>query len=529
MTMTDGKAFARSTGGALDTANIRLPGDYLSDVARQTPDAIAIIFGERRWTYAELDRASDAFVTILAHHDVRAGDRITYHGKNTDLYFAVLFGAMRMGVVLVPVNWRNTVSETRYVLDDSGAVLILADKEFMPVVMGANRCSVPVLTVDGGADALRALLAGTEQAVRLPMQANAPALQLYTSGTTGKPKGVISTQSDIAAQREAEFASGHFDDWDAGEVLFSPLPNFHIGGISWALTAFVRGLPLVITADPSPPAILDAILTHGVTRAFMVPMLVRALIAEMTTRGLETSTLRGIHYGAAAMDPQLLDRSVDTLGCRFLQYYGMTEATGSVTILGPTFHDSRHPHLLRSVGKPLPGFTIDIRGATGEPLAFGAPGEIWISGPSMTREYWGRPEATAEALIDGWYRSGDGGRLDADGFLYLTDRIKDMIVTGGENVYPAEVEAALRDHPAIVDCAVFGLPDPKWGEGVCAAVELRAGYIVTPEEVISFARENLAAYKIPRRIELGVALPRTASGKVQRGALRALFLDHKVS
>ncbi|KPF81127.1 hypothetical protein IP78_05635 [Brevundimonas sp. AAP58] len=516
---------ARSSGGPLNTERLLLPGDYPRRFADETPEAVAILCGERRWTYGALDRAADAFVSLLDAHGIGPGDRVAYHGKNNDLYFAVLFGAMRAGIVLVPVNWRNTASETRFVLEDSAARLVLVDDEFLPVVTEAIGDGIAVMRVDGEGETLRARLAAATGAPRRPMDGEAPALQLYTSGTTGRPKGVITTQLGLAAQRQAEFASGHFEDWRGDEILFSPLPNFHIGGMSWALTAFVRGLPLIITANPAPPAILDAIIQNGVTRAFMVPMLVRALIGEMQSRGLETSTLRAIHYGAAAMDPQLLDRSVDTLGCRFLQYYGMTEVSGSVTVLGPDFHDTGRPHLLRSVGRPLPGFTIEIRGPETEPVAIGTPGEIWIRGPSVTQEYWGRPEATAEALIDGWYRSGDGGRLDEEGFLYLTDRIKDMIVSGGENVYPAEVEAALREHPAVSDCAVFGLPHPTWGEGVTAAVELRPDQTVTAEDLIAFARTSLAAYKIPRRIEFGEVLPRTASGKVQRGALRARFTD----
>ena len=203
----------------------------------------------------------------------------------------------------------------------------------------------------------------------------------------------------------------------------------------------------------------------------------------------------------------------------------MTEVTGSITILGPAFHDSARPKLLRSVGQPLPGFEIEIRGPAKALLGVDQPGEIWVKGPSLLIEYWKKPEATAEALQDGWYRSGDGGRIDAEGFLFLTDRIKDMIVSGGENVYPAEVEAALRDHPAVQDVAVFGLPHPKWGEGVTAAIELKPGQSATPDELIAYARTCLAAYKIPRRIEIGVVLPRTASGKVQRGAIRKTYLD----
>jgi len=227
-----------------------------------------------------------------------------------------------------------------------------------------------------------------------------------------------------------------------------------------------------LTNDASPAGLLEQCLTCGVTRTFLVPLLVRGLIGEMDGRGVRVPTLRGIHYGAASMDPALLDSVVDRLGCKFLQYYGMTEVTGSITILGPAFHDSKRPTWLRSVGQPLPGFEIEIRGPDKQLLVMDEPGEIWVRGPGLLLEYWRQPEATAEALQDGWYRSGDGGKIGADGFLFLTDRIKDMIVTGGENVYPAEVEAALRDHPAVQDVAVFGLPHPKWGEGVSAAIEL---------------------------------------------------------
>ena len=519
-------AMARSDGGPLDLGLALQPADYPSHHAALSPDATAIVCGGSSWSYAELDRAADAFVTLLSDSGIGRGDRIAYHGKNNDLYFAVLFGAMRAGVVLVPVNWRNTVSETRYVLEDSGARLVFADTEFLPIVEQSIGGDVSIMVVDrDGPAGLAARLSAAAPAPRTTLDPDATILQLYTSGTTGRPKGVLTSQTAFLAQRESEAVSGHFDDWRDDEVLFSPLPNFHIGGMSWALTAFARGLPLIITANPSPPAILDSILEHRVTRSFMVPTLVRALIEEMQARGLDRSTLRGIHYGAAAMAPQLLDRSVDTLGCRFLQYYGMTEMGGSVTVLGPGFHDSARPHLLRSVGRALPGYTLEIRGPDAEAVATDVPGEIWIKGPSVTSGYWHRPDATAEAFVDGWYRSGDGGRIDAEGFLYLTDRIKDMIVSGGENVYPAEVEAALREHPAVLDCAVFGLPHAKWGEGVTAAVELRPGHSADSETLIAFARQHLAAYKIPRRFEFDVVLPRTASGKIQRGLLRSLYLD----
>ncbi|WP_298400711.1 AMP-binding protein [Sphingobium sp.] len=523
--IAEGYAFA--SGPPLDFAGMILPADYPNTYAAKTPDKPALVFGPHRWTYAELDRGVNAAVTVLAEHGIGPGGRLAYMGKNSDLFFVLLIAAIRAGAVMVPVNWRNTAPETRYVIEDSAVSLIIADAAFVDLVEQANPENLPLLVVDqDGPDGLRARIAAASPAERIPLDPHAPCLQLYTSGTTGRPKGVVTSQHAFGSARHIENVSGFFADWGDDEILLSPLPSFHIGGMSWVCTALVRGATAHIIADTNPAVILDNCLDHGITRTFIVPTLVRALIGEMDARGVRVPTLRGIHYGAASMDPALLERSVDRIGCRFLQYYGMTEVTGTMAILGPAEHDAARPYLLRSVGRPLPGFSIAIRGPDADLLPIDTPGEIWVKGPGLLIEYWNKPQATTEALIDGWYRSGDGGRIDKDGYLFLTDRIKDMIVSGGENVYPAEVEAVLRDHPAVLDCAVFGLPHPKWGEGVTAALELRPGHSVDPDEVIAFARKSLAAYKIPRRIETGVALPRTASGKVQRAIIRRHFMEN---
>ena len=517
---------ARSAGPELSLDGMMLLSDVSHVHATRHPDRIALVFDEHSWSYAAFDRVIDAAVTLFDEAGLEAGDRFAYFGKNSDLFFIIMIAAARAQLVMVPVNWRNTAAETAYILTDSGAKLILADREFEPLVGEACAGSIPcIVTDDPGEQGLRARLSAATPAPRRPTDPRAPFLQLYTSGTTGKPKGVLTSEYAISLQRRMEEISGHFTDWGDDEILLSPLPSFHVGGMSWVCCGFTRGITVVLTTNATPGGILDLCLKHGITRTFIVPTLVRALIGEMDARGVRIPTLRGIHYGAAPMDAALLERSVDRLGCRFLQYYGMTEITGAMTILGPADHDSSHPHLLRSVGRALPGDVIEIRDPDGELLAVDQPGEIWVKGPTLLIEYWNRPDATAEAMIDGWYRTGDGGRLDAQGYLYLTDRIKDMIVSGGENVYPAEVEAVLRDHPAILDCAVIGLPDPKWGEGVTAALELKPGETIDAQEVMAFARKSLAAYKIPRRVESGITLPRTASGKVQRGLVRKMFLD----
>ncbi|MCB5945655.1 AMP-binding protein [Acidocella sp. KAb 2-4] len=503
-----------------------LPADYPNAHAARVPDRVALVFKNWRWTYGELDEACNAMAGLLRSRGITPGTRVAYIGKNNDLFFIVLIGIVRAGAVLVPVNWRNTAPETAFILDDSGADLIIADAEFLPLLAEAAQRNREILvTNDPGQAGLRAKLRATAPLPREALNPVAPSLQLYTSGTTGKPKGVLTSQHALGVQRQMEIGTKAFDDWRDDEILLSALPSFHVGGMSWVLSGFCRGQGVVITDDLAPSHLLDLCLEHDITRTFIVPTVVRAVMEEMTKRGVAIPTLRSIHYGAASMDPLLLERSISQLGCRFVQYYGMTEATGSITLLDPRDHDLDRPRLLRSVGRPLPGVVLEIRDANGQLLRVGEPGEIWLQTPSLLLGYWNRPDATAEALHDGWYRSGDGGYLDEDGFLFLTDRIKDMIVSGGENVYPAEVEAALRGHPAVLDCAVFGMPHQKWGEGVTAAVELRPGHTVTQEELIAFTRTCLAGYKIPRRIEFGVTLPRTASGKVQRAAIRKYFIE----
>jgi acyl-CoA synthetase (AMP-forming)/AMP-acid ligase II len=519
---------ARAEGSTVDLSAVLLPSEYPRFYAARQTDRTALKFQDWTWSYAALDRACDGMVSLLREVGVGPGDRVAYKGRNNDLFFIVLIGCIRAGAVLVPVNWRNTAAETRYVLNDSGTKLLLADAAFLALLDPADTQSRAVIvTNDDGPAGLRARLAQAVPAGPDAPETLAPhdaCLQLYTSGTTGKPKGVLTSQYALGAHRAVEIASPGFDDWGDDETLLSPMPNFHVGGMSWVLCGLARGQTVVITAETAPPALLELSVRYAITRIFIVPTVLRALLEEMNRRDIRLPRLRGIHYGAMSMDAALLEQSVDKIGCRFLQYYGMTEATGTITLLQPRHHDLARPHLLRSVGQPLPGFTIEIRGPDQHLLAINQPGEIWVRGPGVMLGYWNLPGATAEVLQDGWYRTGDGGMLDAEGFLFITDRIKDMISSGGENVYPAEVEAALRQHPSVLDCAVFGLPHPQWGEAVTAAVELRPGQAATQEALVAFARTLLAGYKVPRRIEIGVVLPRTASGKVQRAALRKQYL-----
>lgn len=499
--------------------------DHVLAQADQVPNKSAIILGDIEYTYRELSDLSLSAAHWLREQGINSGDRIAYLGKNNPLYMVVLLACMLRGIVLVPLNWRCAAPEIEFILEDSGAKLIVFAREFEDVCTQADTKNRQRVCVDDPSHTgFEAKIKSMKPSDRTPANPDVPCLQLYTSGTTGKPKGVLVNQYALTAARRMEEQCGGFDDWGTDEVLLSPLPLFHIGGTSWLLCGLYWGATTVLMNEITPTVLLDLCLSKQVTRTFMVPMLVRALLAEMKNRNVSVPSLKAIHYGAAPMDAALLEGALENLGCRFLQYFGMTEMTGTITILIPQDHDLSKPWLLGSVGKVLPGGAIEIRNPEGQVLSVDEPGEIWIKSPSRMIEYVGLPKVMSETIIDGWYRSGDGGKLDQGGYLYLTDRIKDMIVSGGENIYPVEVEKAIHTHEAVQECAVFGLPDSKWGEKVCVAIEKRQGHSVEAKELQAYLRHSLAGYKIPRVINFTPSLPRTASGKVQRAKVRQQFL-----
>jgi acyl-CoA synthetase (AMP-forming)/AMP-acid ligase II len=507
-------------------------GDIPGLGARLHPDRDALIFAERgqHQTYAQLNSLSNGFAALLCQRGIRAGDRIAYLGKNSDLFYLVLFGAIRAHAVVVAINWRLAVPEVRFQVADSESRLLICDADLMPLAEQAVRGlpHVPALLVTEGDGGLRQILAPAPATGSTPTR-NDIILQLYTSGTTGRPKGVLLSHEALSIARHAELMSADFAHVRHGCISLSAMPNFHIGGMSWVLIGLVRLGTVVITADASVANMLKLIRQYSVEHSWMVPTLIRGLVDGLRHDPRNVPRFSGMFYGAMPMDEALLRESLELFGCSFLQFFGMTEAGGSATALAPRDHDLSRPHLLRSVGRPYPGVSVEIRDPERRLLACGEPGEIWIKSPTVMCGYWNLPERTAESLVDGWYASGDGGYLDEEGYLYLTDRIKDMIVTGGENVYPVEVEQALRLHPDIVEAAVVGVPDPRWGERVVAVLELRPNRAPAVESLITFCRQHLADYKCPKRMEFTATLPRTASGKVQRAVVRQDLLRRNVN
>jgi acyl-CoA synthetase (AMP-forming)/AMP-acid ligase II len=513
--------------------NMLWVGDYVRVGAERFPDRVAILTAEtgEELTYFELDRRIARAMKLLAERGLREGDRFVYLGKNSGFFYILFFAAVRSGLVMVPLNWRCATPEIAYFVGDSAPKLLFADAEFVAIAEDAAQGahSPPVLLNErggGGGSVFVEAVATTGPLIEEAIpHGPTPCLLLYTSGTSGSPKGAICTHEALSLTRHGEVIFAAFPQW-TGETMVSGMPGFHIAGISWMLIGLMRQSVCVLTADASAQNLTRLIREHGASRTFAVPTVIRTIVDEVRCSGDPVPTLKMFLYGAQPIGETLLRDAIDTLGCTFGQYYGMTEIGGSATFLGDRFHDLDRPALMNSVGQALPGVSIEIRDPDGGAVETGSAGEIYLRTPMLMPGYWNRPEATAAAIdAEGWYRTGDGGRFDEEGFLYLTDRIKDMIISGGENVYPNEVEEVLVRHPAVAASAVIGEPHAKWGEAVVALVEARPGADVAPEELIAFSRERIAAYKCPKAVYFVATLPRTATGKIRRHEARRLHLE----
>ena len=519
-------------GGLIGADGMIWSGDVARIGAERHGDRLALIVPEDglSYSYREFDRRIGRALALLGGLGLSPGDRIGYLGRNRDLYFVLLIAAMRGGYILMPLNWRCRANEIEYFLSDSGCLHLFCDRELRDLadaaISGLARTPTLLDTRAGTnpeATFANALEAEGEVVRETVEHRDTPCMLYYTSGTSGRPKGVLSSHYAFSIMRHMELVAPDFPTWD-GETCLSAMPTFHIAGTTWPMQAFLHGSTVVLTSDPSAPNLVKLTRAHASSRTFAVPTVIREIVREVRESGMPLPSLRMFFYGAMPIGESLLRDAMATLNCEFVQYYGMTEVTGSVTFLAPRFHDLARPDLMQSVGQPFPGVAIDIRDATGGSLAPGKPGEICVRTPTIMNGYWGMTDATQAAIRDGWYRTGDGGLLTQDGFLVLTDRIKDMVVSGGENIYPAEVEEVVRQYPAVKDAVVVGRPDDRWGEAVVALVEMNPGEELEEADVIRFIKERLAGYKAPKVVCAVGLLPRTASGKLQRAQAREDYL-----
>lgn len=494
--------------------------DHLRANARRKPDALALQQRERRFSFGEL--AERALRVAGAIRAGRLGPRVAVITENRPEIFELLFGAAYAGGVLVPLNWRLLPGELAALVADAEVDTLLVEPAFGAVVerLAGRRPAV----YEFGPEYER-LLAEAGPAAGPPVPGGeAPLAQIYTSGTTGLPKGVQLSHRNL----DAFIRAGQFFDVDDDSRCLMTMPLFHIGSIGLCLTSLAQGMGGLLV-PPRADRLLDAIATQGVTHTFLVPTVVASMVEEAEARGETYPQLRQLVYGASPMDVGVLRRALRVFGRCLKQGYGTTE-TGSITHLLAEDHDPDGPraHLLRSAGIPRDGVEIKIVDPdTLVDLPPGQVGEVWVRSPQVTIGYWKRPDLTAEVLTpDNWLRTGDGGYLDPDGYLFLTCRLKDMIISGAENIYPQEVEEVLLAHPAVREAAVIGVPDAKWGEAVLGVVVPRDPAGPAAElagEILAHARARLPGFKKPRAIEIVAELPRNSSGKVLRTVLRERY------
>ncbi|SFN01252.1 Acyl-CoA synthetase (AMP-forming)/AMP-acid ligase II [Pimelobacter simplex] len=509
--------------------------DRLNYWAEATPDAEAMTYLGRTWTWKEWHDRVHRAAGGLRDLGVARGDVVSFLDKNHPACVEISLAAGSIGAANAIINWRSAGDEIDYAVNDSGAKVLFVGRELMPTITAIrdrlpNVEKIIEVTPDGGEDDEyeQFLAASTACADGPDVLEDDVCLVMYSSGTTGRPKGVMLTHRNMV-----QHTINAHDGWgfEPGDKSMVAMPLFHVGGSSYVLFGIHDGIPSVMTREPDAASLAGAILA-GANRTFLVP----AVLAQVLQAGPDAVQLFGLlktyTYGAAPMPPPLLRAAMKAWpDTDFIQVYGLTEVAGVATHLMPEDHRTAeadgHPERLVSAGKPVPGCEVRIVDpATLSDVGTGEHGEIWLKTPQLMKGFLNKPEATAEVITDdGWFRTGDMGHVDDDGFVFVSDRLKDMIITGGENVYSPEVERVLSEHPAVLEVAVIGVPDERWGESVKGVVALKEGSDASEVELIEWTRERLAHFKAPKSVDIIPALPRNPTGKILKRELRKPYWD----
>ena len=498
----------------------------------QSSSAPCLTEDSRTRTWGELYERSSRVANALRAAGVEAQDRVAFLDKNSIEHFEVFYGCALINAVSVDVNWRLAAPEVEFIVNDASAKVFIVHKDFLPILeaIQSNLTHAKLVVVIGGGggdiDYESWVAAASPDDPKVVAAEEDVAFQLYSSGTTGRPKGVMLTNTNFFSLLPAAK-----DMWKLSPDMVNmvAMPLFHIGGGGWATAGQYVGCSSIIVRELDPNALIQMIGQHRITHGFVVPALLQFMLMMPAMENADFSSLRLIVYGASPISLDVLTKSVEAFKCDFMQVYGLTETTGATTMLPPSDHDPSGPntHRLRSCGIPTPGVQVRIvDSSTGNDMPTNEVGEIWVKAKTVMKGYWNNPKATEEAInAEGWFKTGDAGYMDADGYIYIHDRVKDMIVSGGENVYPAEVENALMSHPGIADVAVIGVPHDKWGETPKAIVVKAPGVEVTEAEIIAYAKERLAGFKCPTSVDWIDALPRNPSGKILKKDLRAPYWE----
>jgi acyl-CoA synthetase (AMP-forming)/AMP-acid ligase II len=495
------------------------------------PDDPCITYESSTRTWREVHEAASRIAHGLVSAGLRPQQRVMYLGMNRPEFFEILAGTSMAAGVTATVSWRLAPREMLLIISDCQPAVLFVESEFLghlEVFHAQMRSIQTVIVLDAGPRSAGDVVEyeawlGQQVSVdpKVPASGSDIAFQAYTSGTTGRPKGVTYTNAAIKAIEPMVSVTGA----NEASVVLVAMPVFHLTGSSLGILSLIVGARMVVAREAAPDGLLSVIAKERVTLTVLVPAVLKMMVESPAIEHSDLSSLDTIAYAGSPITPDLLRACLSLFGCKFAQLYGMTETSGVTALLPEDHLDAEHPERLLSAGRAMPGVSVRVVDPDTEAdVEEGAFGEVWIKAPTNMQGYWGLPEETEAVLTaDGYVRSGDGGYLQG-GYLYLKDRIKDMIVSGGENVYPVEVENVLIAHPGVNDVSVIGAPSPRWGETVKAVVVREPGAgPLTQSDLIAFAKANLAGYKCPTSVNFVDELPRNPSGKVLKRVLREQF------
>lgn len=493
-------------------------GEMITNRAYLSPEKVGIISKGKSYTYRQLNQKVNQLANYFIDVGVEAGDRIALLCKNNEEFIISFFAAAKIDAITVPLNWRLSKNELAYIVGNCEPTMLIYDVDFRNTVSELQVQFPSILSLIVGEEGLEnsfftALAKGDVKEPISETNNNHTILMMYTSGTTGKPKGAMISHTNLFA---ASIGMSHVVDWWEGDRFLSVAPFFHIGGFAPIITNIHKGCTSILMEDFHPQKAWEVIQTEKITTMMSVPAMLAFMLNTLDPKQVDYSSLRNITCGASPVPKQLID-AYDELGISVQQVYGITEYTGAVSFWKKAMDQTKGD----SMGKVVfHGKVKVVDTTTKEDLPMGEVGEIFCQGPQVFNGYWNNEEKTVEAFHDGWYCSGDIGRIDEEGFLYVIDRLKDMIISGGENIYSAELEAVFHAHPSVAEVAVIGIPDEKWGEVPKAFLVLKPGSEVSEESLIDYCKENLASFKVVREVEILEALPRNAVGKILKTQLR---------